>query len=77
MGNRYSLFIIDKEYEQGSLDDHIRYVRRHSGIVSIDSWDSTDSIVDAVESAKHSGLYIAIVDSLQDYSTIAIIGGVK
>ena len=52
--NNYLIFIVNKEYEQGSLEDHIDYIRNQGG--SADCWSSADTIRESIiEADQYQG----------------------
>jgi len=59
----YLLFVnsADMVYDQGSLKNHLNYLKNHSG--SPDCWESfSGSLRKAFEEAENSGLEIAVVE---------------
>lgn len=69
---RYLIFLSGKEYEQGSLQDHINYLKKWGG--TPDFWVAKEHIADAIQAGEEiarEGYSNIIFDEEKDYSLIA------
>lgn len=72
---QYLIFGIDREYEQGSLEDHLLYLRLHSG--TPDMIDKVETLSEAIDEARRcapaavvSELHYEIVETIDVVETI-------
>lgn len=58
--NRFLIFNTEKDYDQGSLEQHLNYLRQWGG--TPDCWTSADTIHSAREQAHDTGFETVIYD---------------
>jgi hypothetical protein len=66
----YLIFRVGHDYEQGSLAQHLMYLRKWLG--TPDCWKSCTDIADAIDAARNFGIPAVVVDEDQYYRVVYI-----
>ena len=65
MTRRYLAFYVDREYEQGDLQDHLNELDRWGG--TPDMWDAYDDLGKAIDAVREQPDRMVVVDDVQSY----------